>query len=246
MHSFIASKIFPELAELSLDDIKKNHKEKRQIAKSAGFAINYGGTGITIAENLGISTEKGDEIYKAYFKAFPGLAAYFKIEKAKAVKFGYVQFNEVSYRKSFVPYFAEFKELHNELYNTEGFWDTYKQEKQKQSQYFRTELRSKVSKYFLKKGDIERMSLNYPIQGTSADITKLAGIYMFKYLHENNLLFKVLMPNVVHDELHLECKEELAEEMAKALKECMERAGSKFCKVIELKAEPCITDCWEH
>ena len=40
MHSFIASKIFPELGNLSLDEIKDKHKGKRQIAKSAGFAIN--------------------------------------------------------------------------------------------------------------------------------------------------------------------------------------------------------------
>ena len=38
--SFVASKIFPELSNLTLDEIKNNHKEKRQIAKGAGFAIN--------------------------------------------------------------------------------------------------------------------------------------------------------------------------------------------------------------
>lgn len=41
MHSYIASKIFKELSDLSLNDIKKYHSEKRNIAKSAGFAINY-------------------------------------------------------------------------------------------------------------------------------------------------------------------------------------------------------------
>lgn len=81
MHSFVASKIFPELSNLSLDEIKKNHKDKRQIAKAAGFAINYGGTGITIAENLSMSIDKGEEVYKAYFKAFPGLAKYFFLKK---------------------------------------------------------------------------------------------------------------------------------------------------------------------
>lgn len=40
MHSFIASKIFPELEGLDLDTIKHDHKDKRQIAKGAGFAIN--------------------------------------------------------------------------------------------------------------------------------------------------------------------------------------------------------------
>ena len=40
MHSFIASKMYPELEGLDLEEIKKKHKEKRQAAKSAGFAIN--------------------------------------------------------------------------------------------------------------------------------------------------------------------------------------------------------------
>ena len=98
----------------------------------------------------------------------------------------------------------------------------------------------------MKKGDIERMSLNYPIQGSSADITKLAGIFMFRYLEEKDLLFKVLMPNVVHDELHLECSKDIADELAIVLKDCMERAGNKFCKTIKLKAEPCKTAVWAH
>ncbi len=59
MHSFVASKIFPELSEIGLEEIKSSHKDKRQIAKGAGFAINYGGTGITIAQNLSLPLQKG-------------------------------------------------------------------------------------------------------------------------------------------------------------------------------------------
>jgi DNA polymerase-1 len=98
----------------------------------------------------------------------------------------------------------------------------------------------------MKKGDIERMSLNYPIQGSSADITKLAGIYFFRYLIEKGLVFKVLMPNVVHDEWIVESPKELAEEMKNKLQECMEDAGKVFCKVVKLKAEPVVTSHWQH
>jgi DNA polymerase-1 len=98
----------------------------------------------------------------------------------------------------------------------------------------------------MKKGDIERMSLNYPIQGSSADITKLAGVYFFRYLLEKDLVFKVLMPNVVHDEWIVECPEELAEEMKNKLQQCMEDAGEVFCKVVKLKADPMITLYWQH
>jgi len=246
MHSFIASKIFPELSGLSLDEIKENHKGKRQIAKGAGFAINYGGTGITISQNLNISMEEGEKVYQAYFKAFPGLANYFKQEKQRALSLGYIQFNEISNRKCFIPFFEEYQKLHKEIYQTEGFWDSYKLEKSQDSVIFKTYFKPKVREYFMKRGDIERMSLNYPIQGSSADITKLAGIYFFRYLREKNLIFKVLLPNVVHDEWIVEAPEELGEEISGVLQECMEKAGELFCKAVKLTAEPCLTKFWKH
>lgn len=246
MHSFIASKIFPELSNLTLDEIKDKHKAKRQIAKGAGFAINYGGTGITISQNLNISLEEGEEVYKAYFKAFPGLANYFKQEKARALKLGYIQFNTVSGRKCFIPFFEEYERLHKEIYETEGFWEDYKEHKMRNSQRFQDYYKPTVRQYFMKRGDIERMSLNYPIQGSSADITKLAGVYFFRYLQKNNLIFKVLLPNVVHDEWIVEAPEDIAPEIAKVLQECMEKAGDIFCKVVKLRAEPQITKYWQH
>jgi len=245
MHSFVASKIFPELKDLPLSDIKKKHKNLRQIAKGAGFSINYGGAGITIAQNLNLPLEKGEEVYKSYFNAFPGLAKYFTNEKKKAVENGYILFNNISGRKCYIDYYDEFKELAKKI-NVKGFWTKYKLEKSQNSSIFVNVLKPLVREYFMKRGNIERMSLNYTIQGTSADITKLAGIYMFRYLKDNDLLFKVLMPNVVHDELIIECSTDKAESLAKILQNCMERAGDKFCKTIPLKAEPCITKIWAH
>jgi len=99
MHSYIASKIFPELNNVSLDDIKKFHSDKRQIAKSAGFAINYGGNGHTIAKNLGVPDSQGDEVYNAYFKAFPGLKNYFTKTQRIAHKLGYILIDPITGRK---------------------------------------------------------------------------------------------------------------------------------------------------
>jgi DNA polymerase-1 len=99
MHSYIASKIYPEISNLSLEDIKKLHPDKRQIAKSAGFAINYGGTGFTIAGNLGVSQQQGDDVYNAYFKAFPGLKKYFDITISNTFRRGYILIDELTGRK---------------------------------------------------------------------------------------------------------------------------------------------------
>lgn len=100
MHSFIASKIYPELSDLSLEEIKKNHKDKRQIAKAAGFAINYGGTGYTIAKNLGISEKEGDAVYDAYFVAFPNLKKYFDKVQRISLNQGYILIDPITRRKN--------------------------------------------------------------------------------------------------------------------------------------------------
>lgn len=88
--------------------------------------------------------------------------------------------------------------------------------------------------------------MNYPVQGTSADITKLAGIYIFNYLKNNNLLFTVWMPNVIHDEIIVECPLEKAEELCKIVKESMEKAGDRFYTRVHLKADPVISNLWTH
>jgi DNA polymerase-1 len=100
MHSYIASKIFPELGALSLNKIKELHKDKRQIAKAAGFAINYGGNGFTISQNLGIPTEQGDRVYNAYFKAFPGLKSYFNKIQQESLRNGFILIDPITNRKS--------------------------------------------------------------------------------------------------------------------------------------------------
>jgi len=245
MHSFVASKIFPELADLDLKEIKSKHSEKRQVAKGAGFAINYGGTGYTIAENLSISIEQGDKVYEAYFDAFPGLKDHFKKVKAKTLKNGYILFNNFTKRKCYIDSFDEFK-AKRKVTQENGFWVKYNKEKAIKSNEYIQELGPLVRKVFSWKGLLERNALNYPIQGTSADITKMAGVFMFRYLIEKDLLFKVFMPNVVHDEILLDCPKEIAETLAEALKASMEEAGKVFCKTVELTAVPVITDYWTH
>ncbi len=245
MHSFIASKIYPEIQHLSLIEIKNIHPDKRQIAKSAGFAINYGGTGHTISENLGLTIEEGDAIYDAYFKAFPGIKQYFAKVKAHALKLGYILFNDITKSKSYIPYFEEYLKLEKQV-NTPTFWAVYREEKNKESDLFIKELKPLVTSYFRKKGQIERSALNYPIQGSSAEITKIAGIYLFKYLQVQDLLFTVKFTNMVHDELMVECSKDLATTIAPQIKFAMEQAAVKFCKTIKLKADPVITDYWMH
>ena len=244
MHSFVASKMYPELEGLTLDEIKSKHKDKRQAAKSAGFAINYGGQGITIAENLGITLEEGNNIYDSYFQAFPGLKNYFEQVKQFGVQNGYVLISKITGKKSYVDYYEQFLEAKKAL-EVPGFWDTYKKHKAQRTVTY-SKMKDQISRYYSKKGEIERMSLNYPIQGESAEITKLSCVYFWEdYLLPNNLLFTVKIINTVHDENLVECPESISEEAANALEAAMVKAGNIFCKRVPLKADPSISKYWK-
>lgn len=70
----------------------------------------------------------------------------------------------------------------------------------------------------------ERVAKNMPIQGTAADIIKIAMIHVYDRLQRENLKSRILLQ--VHDELLLEVQEDELEEVKKLLKEEMEGAAS--------------------
>ena len=97
-----------------------------------------------------------------------------------------------------------------------------------------------------RKSASDNQSCNYPSQGTAAAMTKIAGIRYFNHLVNDGLIFKVLIPNDVHDEYLIEPPEEIAEQEARKLSECMEYAANIFCKKVSIKAVPELASCWVH
>ena len=70
----------------------------------------------------------------------------------------------------------------------------------------------------------ERIALNTPIQGTSADIIKIAMINCHERLEKEKLDAKLILQ--IHDELIIECSKDDAEKAALILKEEMKNAAS--------------------
>ncbi|MGI5936831.1 MAG: DNA polymerase I, partial [Oscillospiraceae bacterium] len=68
----------------------------------------------------------------------------------------------------------------------------------------------------------ERVALNMPIQGTAADIIKLAMVNVHRRLKEEGLRARLILQ--VHDELIAECPEDEAEQVRRLLVEEMENA----------------------
>ena len=81
----------------------------------------------------------------------------------------------------------------------------------------------KSSNFNIRQG-AERIALNTPIQGTAADLIKLAMIRVDAALREKYPEAKLLLQ--VHDELIVECPETIAQEVADLVSEQMQKVAS--------------------
>lgn len=234
-HSYVAFLMYPELRICNVEDvtpdtldwIKKNHKDKRQIAKAAAFAIAYGGNGATIAKNCNIPKEDGIFVYNQYFKSFPEMSKYFDLGFRRAAHFGYVEFNPITKRKFF------FNKEENNYFK-------YKEEVEELN------YRENIRLYNTSKSEIQRISQNYCIQGSSSDITKYACILYFKEILKRGWWLKVKIVNLVHDEIIIETPHDLTVEAKNLLLDCMKEAAKPFCKIVPLGASADTGDHWIH
>ena len=96
----------------------------------------------------------------------------------------------------------------------------------------------KSSNFNIRQG-AERITLNTPIQGTAADLIKLAMIKVDKALRENYPEAKLLLQ--VHDELIVECPEAIAADVAKLISKEMENVAALN---VPLTAEAKIRKSW--
>ena len=103
-----------------------------------------------------------------------------------------------------------------------------------------------VKHFFKRKSASEKRSINYPCQGTGAVMFKAASIFLWEYLLEHDLVFKVKLCIPCHDEINIEVPENIADEMTEVLQDCMKRAGGFFCRKIELPADAEVGNCWIH
>jgi len=85
----------------------------------------------------------------------------------------------------------------------------------------------------------ERIAINSPIQGTAADLMKMAMLKVYREIKASKAPVKMILQ--VHDELVLEVKEEYAEGFSRKLKELME---SVYPLLVPLEVEVKIGRNW--
>jgi len=98
---------------------------------------------------------------------------------------------------------------------------------------------------FFKKarGAVKRQGKNTPIQGSGADVTKMALAFLYERLKREGFDATILM--VVHDEFVVEVREDQAEAVARIVEEEMIRAFNHFFKTIPMLVDANIGPTWE-
>ena len=91
-------------------------------------------------------------------------------------------------------------------------------------------------------GTIERAGANMPIQGSSADCTKLALVLVREAIFQYSLPVRLVM--TVHDQIDTICSREYAERWRTQLRGLMEQAARTIITNGLLKAEVSITEKW--
>jgi DNA polymerase I-like protein with 3'-5' exonuclease and polymerase domains len=91
-------------------------------------------------------------------------------------------------------------------------------------------------------GEIERASMNTPIQGTNADIVKTAMINIQKIIDGNDYPVQIVMQ--IYDEIQTVCREEFAEEWRTILEQEMIKAAQIVIKSIPVEVDCKISQYW--
>lgn len=213
--------------------ITKADKELRNKAKTINFGKPYGMGPPKLADTLQISLEEADELFKEYALAFPKLNKWLEQQGKFGKLNGYSQTFAPCKRKRFYPELQTAKDLRNQANFV-----------QKGS----PEAKALWKQVLTIEGQVERNSMNSPIQGSGADITKeaLVGVrnLIINYNKEYNEEVAFLICTV-HDAIDVEVREDLAEKFAKEMEDIMISCGNKYVSKVQMKVDTTITKCWQ-
>ena len=258
LHCMLAKVLYPEIKDLSDEEIIKNHKQKRQDSKPIRFAFAYGGNAYTIHVNGGIPLQRATEIEQGFKELHEGLYTWGNKILNESIQKGYI--SSVDGWKLHLPQFNKFKELENVTSDfSKSDWTLYREGKLEYKKTFDVKdytvqnsrayefyklKRKQVSDYFKLKSEYSRLALNSPVQTCGGHMIKRASLLLFDWIVKNNYQGAIKICNSIYDELVLEAREDLAEIAKIQLEKCMVEAGNYYLTNLSIKAEAGIGTSW--
>lgn len=99
------------------------------------------------------------------------------------------------------------------------------------------------AEYDAQVGGIKRKGANSPIQGTNADITKLAMLNVHNNLEEGGYRAKIIIQ--VHDEIVVLAHKRQAEQVKQVVVDSMNESAEELLKKVPVKADAYINEYWK-
>jgi DNA polymerase I len=196
----------------------KGHKRLRGNVKTINFGLAYGMSKFKLSASLGISLPDAAALIEEYFTKFPKIKKALTYMGLFGVRKGYIQTLSPFFRKRWFPYWK----------------------------YARRNIDAHIQgiQYDATLGSIERASKNMPVQGSSADMTKVAIWLMHEYIHLNALAPRVRLVMQVHDQLTSRAREDYADKWKETMHQLMLDAAKFTITNGLLGAETNITPVW--
>lgn len=195
LHTLTAKIVFDYIPkDMPAKEVKNQFHSERAKAKGYEFAFNYNGNADTIKRNFGLSEEEANRIYNAYMSGFSGLKKYQEYKHKDWWDKGYILISELSGHKAYIYDYKELKETKEWMSTLD--WDYYREMKRTDPKCYTVE---RVKSFFKRKSASDKQSSNYEIQGTGALIFKVATVYFWNRMLENNWFNKVKLCIPVHD-----------------------------------------------
>jgi len=194
------------------------HKSLRDSIKPINFGLAYGMTKYKLAGTLQISLRDAEALIDEYFTTFPAIGNLLEFLGDYGIKYGWVPTLAPFYRRRYYPNHFLFKD------------------------YIDAHLAGVINIPELAR--IGRQSKNHPIQGTSADIVKVAMWMIREYIRENNLRDLVKFQAQVHDQITTKCPEWYAPTWKPIFDQLMRDAAKVVIPTGILKADTQISPVW--
>ena len=214
-------------------------KSLRDRTKAISFGICYGMQEKKLANELKILKKEARELLHKYYASFKDLITW--LEKAGKISLNTLQsktlLGRIRYFKKITWEIAQEKaseEEHGKI-KAKLFMDSISSDK----------IKKKMVQMF---AAIEREGRNSVIQGSSADMLKIAigaGFdsngkpFLWHFLYD-----EAKIVNVVHDEVVVECADDIVEGFKDIVVDCMVRAAGEMVKSIPFGAEAVINQVW--
>jgi DNA polymerase I-like protein with 3'-5' exonuclease and polymerase domains len=204
-------------------NVKKEHPKLRSIFKQVVLGVMYGMGAFTMSANAGISQEEAEKHLEGFFKLYPGVQKWVEERVSTIRQTGVARTLSGRHRTFDIPKRPVYPSVRNEV--------------------LKEEWKMQMKEYNRQMSRIERQARNTPIQGTSADITKLA---VYKFWNScYNIATDIKTIAVVHDEIVVECPADVSQTVSRMLAKAMDQAAKHFLKrVLVPLPDVVIADYW--